>query len=129
MEGTVSRADHERFLETLRSWREAPPPTSMLQLLRGVNPPTASMRREIADIVDGISGDRRHYALVTTSLVLRGVLRAINWVANAHASQQQVFGHPRDALLWLRSVDDSVSVDAVEDAIAVVIPDFRGLRW
>ena len=128
MDGAVTPADHARLLTTLKDFGSSPTAASLLHLARATNLPSAGERRELADTLAAFHEPQRlHYALVTSSVLLRGVLRAVNWLTDSKM-QQQVFATPNDALSWLAPHID-VHPDDVRADMHRAFPGFHDLRW
>lgn len=128
MSGTVTPAQHAQMVARLRAWGASATPSTMLHLAQTQNLPTPAERKELATTLREIERpERLRYALVTSSTMLRGVLLAVNWLADSKLSQQ-VFGTPTAALSWLQR-NDANRVADVEAALTLAVPDYGALRW
>ena len=100
-----SDADFEQYLASIRRLDEAcrgrELPAGILVADPGNPPPNATWRRRIADETRSLA-TRPLFAMVTTSLVLRGVVTAINWI-RPPPYEFATFERFDDALAWVEA--------------------------
>jgi hypothetical protein len=99
--------DHEQYLESgIRQQREVAPlrrSAALVLIVDAAYPrPSARWRKRIAEVRDTSPFDTYHFALVTTSSVIRGVLTAINWLSKSTpAFQSDAFATFELAQRWV----------------------------
>jgi hypothetical protein len=66
--------------------------------------PPAVWRKRFSDANFGVKADRFFFVMVTTSMLIRGVYTAVNWVTEKREGQQYgVVGNVDDAQRWLKA--------------------------
>lgn len=75
--------------------------------------PPAVWRKRFSDANYGVKADRFYFVMVTTSMLIRGVYTAVNWVTEKRDGQHYgVVGNVAEAQRWLAS-QGGPSVDLV----------------
>lgn len=132
MRGASTDADWERYVDHLIDTL-APrlvPGDVVLDLWLDAGAPPAKARARFARRFLETPAVRhiRAHALVTTSVVHRGVLTAINWVI-ARPFEERVFARPDEAMAWLVDHDADLDVAGLRAAIAAAAPGVLARRW
>jgi len=71
---------------------------------RDVPRPPAVWRKRFSDANYGVKSQRFYFAMVTTSMLMRGVFTAVNWVTPKRAGQEYiVLGETAEVEHWLTS--------------------------
>lgn len=104
--GTFSDDEWSEYVEGMRRdleavERETRGALGLLTVAVQCDPPTATQRKAIADLRRSeLGGLVQAHAFVTESVLLRGGLTAINWLAD-RSFEEKVFGNVDPAIGWL----------------------------
>jgi hypothetical protein len=122
-----SDADYERYVASLSDLREQAKQnghgTGLLIAERDNPPPNAAWRRRMAEASSDYPPNCV-YVLVSPSVVVRGIVTAINWLRPATYEFSTV-STLEDGLTWLRAKRDASTVAVVERLVAAVTAEAR----
>jgi hypothetical protein len=126
--GNPGQREWDAYLERASAFmNNCMKPSIALHVIYKAEPINAVQRNQISDIINTASNASFIIGngLVTDSLLTRGILTAINWIAKK-PYPEKIFSHPNDAQPWFSSIaSPHLCAELYRDLIAKVPPQER----
>jgi hypothetical protein len=125
--GDFSADEFQRYVEKVQASMAQPSfAGAMLTVAHSPKMPSATQRKQLTDLVTtGAAEKLKRHAIVSDSVVARGVVTAMNWVARK-PFEERIFATPEAAIAWLREQIPDVSASLWEAIVEEVEP---ARRW